>query len=102
MKSMEIKQISGFSVFKFFGGTFLVLGLLLGLFGQLIGMSSAAVTISNAFPFISKVPVGILSGIIFGALYGLLAGVVFTAMALIYNLFAAVLGGIVISVNDEK
>jgi len=101
MKSMEIKRISGLSVFKFFGGMFLISGLLLGLFGRFIGMSSAAVTLSNLFPFMAEVPSGILTGILFGVLYGLIAGVVFTVLALVYNVFAGVLGGVKVSVKEE-
>jgi hypothetical protein len=92
-KRMELKSIQVSSAFKFFGGIFLVVGLIIGLFGNLVGINIMSDKF-HAFPFVAKLGPGIFTGIIFGIVYGLIAGIVASIHALLYNFFAALLGGL--------
>lgn len=99
-KNMELKSIDVLSVFKFFGGIFLIVGLIVGLFGNILRIDIMSTGIIRAFPFMARFGPGIFIGIIFGIIYGLSAGIGFSIFALLYNFFAALLGGLKFSVKE--
>ena len=93
-KVAEIRRIDVMSVFKFFSGTFLLIGLLIGLFGNLLRIDIISTGIARVFPFLIRIRPGLFAGMVFGILYGLSAGVVSSVFALLYNFFAALFGGL--------
>ncbi len=96
MKTYEIKKISPSSVFRLFGGIFLCLGLIFGLFFGIIG----AEFLPKDFPLQGVASKGIVAGLILGIIYGILGGLFYVALVSIYNLFATILGGIKISLEE--
>jgi hypothetical protein len=94
LKQMEVKSICIISVFKYFGGISLIVGLILGLFGSTLNINTITPEFIRIFPFITKIGPGIPTGIAFAVIYGLIAGLGFSIFALLYNLFAGLLGGI--------
>lgn len=99
-KSIELKRVDVFSVFRFFGGTFLIVGLIIGLFGNLLRIDIMSTLIIRAFPFLTKFGRGIFMGVAYGIIYGLSGGIGFTVSALLYNFFAALFGGIKIYMKE--
>jgi hypothetical protein len=105
MRSLEIKRIRAGSVFRFF----FFLGLALGIL-TLIIFFVAGISLQNIGLQLGTVPsrergslqVGAaVTGIIIGSLAGGLgAGILGAIGAFIYNLFAAIVGGIVIKTGD--
>lgn len=102
MKQLEIYRISVMSVFRFFGGLFLIIGLVFGLFGNAVGLNIITPGLIKLCPFMANVAPGIPAGIFFGVMYGLGAGAVFSILALVYNVFAVVVGGITFMLKDDK
>ncbi len=94
IKEVELKHINTVSVFRFFGGIFFVIGLIIGLFGNILRIDVVSADIIRIFPFMAKVGPGIFTGIIFAILYGLSAGIGASIFALLYNFFAALFGGL--------
>ena len=94
MRKVEVRYIDVFSVFKFFGGIFLGVGLIVGLFGPLLRIDIMSPQIVRIFPFIARLGSGIITGIVFAGLYGLSAAIVSSVFALLYNFFAALFGGL--------
>lgn len=94
IRKIELKSIYVLSVFRFFGGIFLVIGIIIGLFGNIFKIDIMSVGIIRTLPFLSRFGPGIITGIIFGIIYGLSAGIVSSICALLYNFFAALLGGL--------
>ena len=99
-KNIELRRVHVLSVFKFFGGTFLIIGLIIGLFGNLLRINIMSTAIIRAFPFLTRFGSGIFIGIAFGIIYGLIAGIGFSMFALLYNFFAALFGGISIYAKE--
>jgi len=99
-RTLEVKSIDAASIFKFFGGIFLLVGLVIGLFGNILRIDIMSTQIIRVFPFVAKLAPGIFTGIAFGIIYGLCAGVVSSIFALLYNFFAALLGGLKFSAKD--
>ena len=91
---VELKSIHVLGVFKFFGGVFLIVGLIIGLFAGFLRINIMTTGIARTFPFIAKFGPGIFSGIVFGIMYGLVAGAVSSIFAFLYNFFASLLGGL--------
>ena len=100
VRNVELRCIHVLAVFRFFGGIFLIVGLIIGLFGNLLKVDVMSTSIARAFPFISKLGPGIFAGVLFGVLYGLTAAAVSSIFALLYNFFAALLGGLTFDVKD--
>jgi predicted membrane-bound spermidine synthase len=96
MKTYELKKISLASVFKLFGGMFLIVGLIIGLFFSSMG----AGFLPKDSPLQALAAKGIVAGLIMGIIYGLIGGLVYLICAAIYNLFAAILGGIRIRLEE--
>ena len=101
-KKTEIKNIEVTSVFKFFGGIFLILGIIIGLFSNVLRVTIVSPEIIRIFPFLEGLQPGIVAGVILGFIYGLSAGVGFSVLALLYNFFAALLGGIKIYSREKE
>ncbi len=100
-KTVEIKSINVLSVFRFFGGMFLMVGLIVGLFGNLLRIDIMSSGFIRIFPFMSRLGSGVIIGIVFGVIYGLSAGIGFSIFALFYNFFAALLGGLKFLLKDS-
>ncbi|MFH1776855.1 MAG: hypothetical protein ABH952_04765 [Candidatus Omnitrophota bacterium] len=100
MRQIEIKTIHIGSMFTFFGGSGMVIGLLLGLFGQALFKQNFLEFMAE-LPVLSKLPGGVIRALIFGVLIGLVWGIGMSLYAAVYNVFAALLGGIRLFVEDE-
>jgi len=96
----ELRSIDVMSVFRFSGGIFLIIGLIAGLFGNILRIDVMSPDIIRIFPFMSRMGPGIFAGILFGLLYGLSAGIVSSIFALLYNFFASLLGGLKFGLRD--
>ena len=101
VKKIELKSIYISSVVKFFGGIFLLAGLIIGLFGNIFRIDIMSPEMIRIFPFLVKLRPGILAGIVFGIIYGLSAAIGFSICAALYNFFAALLGGLKLSVKER-
>jgi hypothetical protein len=101
IKKVEFKNIDIVSVFRFFGGIFLIAGLIIGLFGNIFKINAITPQFIKIFPFITKVGPGIPAGIVFGVIYGLSGGIVFAIFGTLYNIFAGLLGGLKVLLKEE-
>ncbi|MBU4376724.1 MAG: hypothetical protein KKD29_04505 [Candidatus Omnitrophica bacterium] len=101
VKKMEFKSICVLSVFRYFGGVFLIAGLMIGLFANIFNITLATPQLVKALPFMANVTSGIPAGVAFAIMYGLSAGIGFSIFALLYNLFASIMGGIKCLVKEE-
>lgn len=104
MRSIEIKKIQIGSVFKlcFIGGV--VLGLILGILVLVMGTlaPNLGFPIANTFETGGALQIGAsILGVLIGTLvYGLVNGIFGIIGAFIYNIFAAIVGGIVLKVEE--
>ena len=104
MKSYEIKKIEPGSVFKLY----FLLGVVFGLLASII-LVIAGATLKNiglelgTFGASGPLQAGTaIIGVVLASLaYGLMAGVISTIGAIIYNVFAAAIGGIVVKLDDR-
>ena len=109
MKTVELKRVGVWSAFKFFGGAFMMVGLVLGFFVGLVGIpDSLALSILpliQGAPFVisftGSVQLGLMAAVSFAIFYGIAGGLIYTVFALLYNIFAIIFGGVRIKV-DEK
>lgn len=106
MKSYEIRKIGPGSVFKFhfivgvvFGLLFSIILLITGASLKNIGLELGALSGNGGT---LQAGAAILGVILASLAYGLMAGVISTVGALIYNLFASAIGGIVVKLNDKE
>lgn len=106
MKSYEIKKIGPGSVFKFY----FVVGVAIGLLTSIVLLITGA-TLENIGLELGAFSAGggplqvgtAIIGVILASLaYGLMAGIISAVGALIYNVFAAGIGGIVIKLSDKE
>ena len=107
MKSYEIKRIGTGSVFKFYFVIGVVVGLITCIVILITGASLSQIGIQlGTFSLKGGGPLqvgGAVAGLVIGSLaYGLLTGIAGSIMALIYNVFAAAVGGIIIKLNDKE
>jgi len=100
MKIVEFKKVSLASVFTLFGGMNFVLGFVIGLLGGDIGGQFKG-QLQN-IPYIGNLLTGFWGAIIFGLLSAILGGLYFTLMAVIYNVFAMITGGIKVEVDEKE
>ncbi len=106
MYEAEIKRIGVYSTFKFFAGLFMIIGLLQGLIAGIRGvgilgpmLGPIAITVA---PFLEKGTTAVIfTGLGVGAVLGLIAGIGFTSLAVIYNFFVTIVGGIKISIEEK-
>lgn len=105
MKSYEIKRFDLGSVFKFYFVTGVVFGVAITILLLITGITLKNIGLElgtfggEGGPL--QVGAAILGVVLVGLAYGLLTGVFSMIGAWIYNLFAAVVGGIVIKVKDQ-
>ena len=102
IKKVEFKRVCVSSVFKYFGGVFLIAGLIIGLFANTFKINLMTPQFVKAFPFMANISPGIPAGIAFAIIYGLSAGIGLSIFALLYNLFAGILGGIKFFTKEEQ
>lgn len=105
IKSYEIKRIGVGSVFKFYfllGIVFWLLGciilLITGTSLRTLGLELGAFDADGGF---LQTGAAILGVLLASLAYGLMAGIIGAIGAVIYNGFAAVVGGIVVKLNDR-
>lgn len=106
MKSYEIKKIGPGSVFKFHFIVGVVFGLLTSIVLLITGASlkTIGLELGAISPGGGTLQAGAaIIGVILASLaYGLMAGIISMVGALIYNGFAAAIGGIVVKLNDRE
>jgi len=104
MRSLEVKRIGAGSCFRFGFVVGILGGLLTSIVLLLTGASlrSIGIEIGTIAPASGTLHVGAaIAGVIIACLaYGLMGGAVGALGAFIYNLFAAMVGGIEIKVSD--
>ena len=109
MKTVEFKRIGVWSAFKFFGGMFMMIGLVLGFFFGLLGIPDSLVLkilplIQDApfvISFTGSVQLGVMAGISFAIFYGIAGGLIYTVFSLLYNIFAIIFGGVRVKVEEK-
>lgn len=110
MKILQLRKIGAWSAFKFFGGMFMIIGLVLGFFFGLTGIPDTLVLkilslIQDApvvISFTGSVQLGILAGAWFAIFYGIVGGLIGTIFSLLYNIFAIIFGGLRVKVEETK
>ena len=99
MAIVEVKRVGVGSVFALVAAIFMIAGLILGLF--------AYRQIAELYPFLTNAleTRGVLAGaaisILFSFVCGIAGGLLYTVLAVIYNLFAALIGGIKVEIYEE-
>ena len=106
MKAYVLKSIDVKSIFKFFGGMFMVIGMIIGIFGGIAGLSFVPNTLVRFMPFFgfpqaAKIGIATILGALFGLMYGVTIGVVYAIAATAYNIFAKIFGGIKIDLEQK-
>jgi hypothetical protein len=100
MKKIEIKNVSLPSVFKLFAGLFFVLGFVASLFGG--GMGNARVQeFLQDLPYVGSFMGGVVGALIFGIIAALIGGLGCSLGAVLYNIFAMILGGVEIDYEER-
>lgn len=99
MRRIEIKSISLGSIFKIFGAVSLIGGLISGLSFGLIGGAAIKFFMKDV-PYVQIVSPGVASGLVLGMICGLIGGATWVIIAFIYNLFAGIVGGIKIDIEE--
>jgi len=103
MKKFELKSIGVGSVLRFY----FALGLVIGLIGAIILLATGATPASmgldlSFFKQVHGMVFTVLTAILCSILYGFLCGLAGLIGAIIYNIFAAAVGGISISLLDKE
>ena len=107
MKTVELKRIGVKSVFKLFGGIFMVLGLAIGIFGSMAGVPLIQYTPVRfmpvfGLPMIAKIAIAGFIGIFLGLVYGIAVGIIYACGAMAYNIFAKIFGGIKLNLEERE
>ena len=100
MKKIELKNIDLASVFKLFGGMSFIMGFIIALFGSGFGGSQMQQQL-QAIPFIGSLLTGFLGAIVMGLISAVLCGLIATLHAVLYNVFAMIVGGVEIDINEK-
>lgn len=95
MKIVELKYIGIISTFKLSSGMFIIMGLMVAI---LSGMTKQIIPFK--LPFVERIGSGIIGKLVLVFLHGIAVGIVSAFMALVYNFFAWVLGGIKIEIEE--
>ncbi|NLW48616.1 MAG: hypothetical protein GXY86_14975 [Firmicutes bacterium] len=105
MKSFEIRKIEPGSAFKFYFVVGVTFGLLISIILITIGVNLNRIGLELGTIETGEGPLGAgaaFIGVILASLvYGLMLGVIGAVGALVYNGFAAAVGGIVVKLNDK-
>ena len=104
MRSYEIKKIGPGSVFKFFFIVGVVFSLLTVIILLIVGSSLKKMGLEGVFCAgcgLLQMGAAVVGVIMASLAYGLVAGLIGAVGALIYNGFAAVVGGVVIKLGDK-
>lgn len=101
MKKIELKNVDLASVFKLFGGMSFIMGFIIALFGSGFGgiqMQQQLQTI----PFVGSLLTGFLGAILIGLISAVVCGLVAALHAVLYNIFAMIVGGVEIDVVEKQ
>ena len=101
MKKIELKNIDLASVFKLFSGMSFIIGFIVALFGHGFGGTQVQQQLQN-IPFIGSLMTGFLGAIISGLIIAVVCGLVATLHAVLYNIFAMIVGGIEIEIVEKS
>ena len=101
MKKIELKNIDLASVFKLFGGMSFIMGFIIALFSS--GFSGMQMRQQmQSIPFIGSLLSGFLGAIIIGVIFAVVCGLVAALHAVLYNIFAMIVGGVEIDVVEKE
>ena len=101
MKAYQLKRIGAGSVFKFNLCVGFVIGLIASAVLLVVGYSLKNLGLElGTFRSTLGAGAGLVGAILVSVVYGLLAGIAGAVVALLYNLFAAAVGGITIKLDD--
>ncbi len=101
MKRIELKNVDLASVFKLFGGMSFIIGFIIALFGGGFGGMRVQQQLQT-IPFIGSLMTGFLGAIIIGLISAFLCGLVAMLHAVLYNIFAMIVGGVEIEVVEKE
>lgn len=101
MKKIELKNIDLASVFKLFGGMSFIISFIIALFSGGFGGEQFKHQLQT-IPFIGSLMTGFLGAIIIALIMAVLCGLVVTLHAVLYNIFAMIVGGIEIEVIEKQ
>ncbi len=97
---MIIRRIQPMPFARLFGVLYAALGLFIGFIASLVSLASSALGIASRQPFPGwSIFFGIGSIIFFPIIYGVLGFIGSLIMAALYNIFARMVGGIVVDVE---
>lgn len=99
MKKVEFKRIDLMSVFKLFAGMSFIIGFVIALFGGGFGNEQLRYQLETV-PFIGKMLTGFFGAILFGVASALLNGLCSVIGAVLYNIFAMILGGVQVEIDE--
>ncbi|MCP4651349.1 MAG: hypothetical protein GY853_14885 [PVC group bacterium] len=99
MAKIVYKTIDLVSVFKLFGGMNFVFGFVVTLFGMGVGSAQFKQTLES-IPYIGTMLTGFMGALIFGLVAALVGGIYFALLAAFYNIFAMLLGGVEVEVEE--
>jgi len=100
MKRIEFKSVDLASVFKLFGGISFIIGFIIALFGGGFGSQQLQHQLKNV-PFVGSMLSGFFGALLFGVVSALLSGLVAMLHAVLYNIFAMILGGVEVEVEEK-
>lgn len=101
MKKIELKNVDLSSVFKLFGGMSFIMGFIVALFSSGFGGAQIQQQLQT-IPFIGSLMTGFLGAILIGLICAVLCGLVAMLHAVLYNIFAMIVGGVEIDVVEKE
>jgi hypothetical protein len=106
MYEAEIKRIGIYSTFKFFASLFMIIGLVQGLWAGIAGVGVLGPMLGplamHVAPLLEKGQTAVIFvGLFIGTIVGLFAGLGFAALAVIYNFFVTIVGGINLTIEEK-
>ncbi|MBU4304713.1 MAG: hypothetical protein KJ893_03700 [Candidatus Omnitrophica bacterium] len=101
MKRIVFRNIDLGSVFKLFAGIGFVMGFIFALFSVGFGNEVLKQQLQN-IPYIGTMLGGFFGAIFVGLISALLNGLCVVLIAVLYNIFAMILGGIEMEIDEKK